>query len=243
MKRLADYSQHFIRTPALIKELVGHSTISKHDQVIDIGAGSGTITSVLATRAKSVIAVELEPRIINTLRDNMSRFDNVTILEGDFLTMKLPNTPYKIFANIPFHLSSPIVHTIVEAKYPPVAAYLIVQKQFANKLLPDYDGFTGQLGMAIGPQFAVRIRKKLQRTDYMPQPNVDTVMIELAQREQPLVDLARMTDYRRFIVDCFSTPRIFAKMPIRQIGLAIDIKPSQMRLVQWIALFDAQRNY
>jgi len=243
MKRLANYSQYFLREPNLIKELIGHSTVGKNDIVYDIGAGSGVISSVLSTRCKQVIAVELEPRMAQKLRDNMSRYPKVTVLEGDFLTMPLPTTPYKIFANIPFHLSSPILHKITEAENPPTATYLIVQKQFANKLLPESDRFTGQLGMVIGPEFAVRVRKRLQRTDFFPHPNVDTAFIEILHRKEPLIQKERISNYKKFIVDCFSDPKVFKKMPIDKVGLATDIKPSQMKLADWVKLFAAQYRY
>lgn len=243
MKRLANYSQYFLRSPGLIKELIGHSNINNRDVVYDIGAGSGVISSVLATRCKKVVAIEFEPRVAETLKQNMQEFRNVEVLVGDFLQMKLPSRPYKIFSNIPFHLSSPILHKITEAENPPSATYLIVQKQFANKLLPSTDRFTGQLGMLIGPAFAVRIRRPLKRTDYFPHPNVDTVLLEILLRDEPLIAPNQMPAYRKFIVDCFSTPRIFAKMPLAYAGLPADVKPSQMKLVQWINLFDRQTLY
>jgi 23S rRNA (adenine-N6)-dimethyltransferase len=238
MKRLTGYSQYFLRNPMVVKELIGHSTVTKHDIVYDIGAGSGIISSVLAERAKKVVAIEFEPRIAETLRTNMAQYPNVKVVEGDFMTLPLPSGAYKIFANIPFHLSSPIVRKITEATNPPTATYLIVQKQFGNKLLPDSDTFTGQLGILIGPLFATRIRKRLQRTDYWPHPNVDTVMVELLKRDQPLIQLTDMPAYRQFVTDCFSTPKVFARAPRSSIGLPPDIKPSQMRLKQWIKLFE-----
>lgn len=240
MKRLAHYSQYFLRSPRLIKELIGHSSINKSDIVYDIGAGSGVIASVLAERCKSVVAIEFEPRMAVKLRENMQPYPNVEVREADFLAMPLPKTPYKIFANIPFHLSSPIVRKLAEADNPPQAAYLIVQKQFANKLLPDSDRFTGQLGMMIGPVFEVRIRKRLQRTDFWPHPNVDTVLLEMVRRPEPLIAKSKMPAYRNLIEGCFSDPKIFAKMPTTTIGLPLGIKPSQMKLSQWVALFEAQ---
>lgn len=243
MKRLAHYSQYFLRSPRLIKELIGHSTISKHDTVYDIGAGSGVISSVLAERCKAVVAVEYESRMAAKLRINMAKHPNVTIYQGDFLDMPLPDSPYKVFANIPFHLSSPILRKLTQTDNPPDATYLIVQKQFANKLLPDSDRFTGQLGMMVGPEFAVRIRKRLQRTDFWPHPAVDTVMVELIHRDTPLIDQAAMPAYRHMIEDCFSDPKKFAKMPRQHAGIPLDAKPSQMKLDQWVALFKLQTIY
>ena len=243
MKRLANYSQYFLKNPTLIKELIGHSSVGKSDIVYDIGAGSGVISSVLADRCKSVVSIEFEPRMAQKLRENMADYPNVKVIEGDFLELDLPKTPYKIFSNIPFHLSSPIIHKITEADNPPSATYLVVQKQFANKLLPNSDYFTGQLGMVIGAEFAVRVRKRLQRTDYSPSPNVDTAFIEILRRETPLIPKSRINEYKQFIVDCFSDPKIFIKMPTRDIKLKPDTKPSQMKLVQWIELFNAQQRY
>lgn len=243
MKRLAHYSQYFLRSPRLIKELIGHTSITRQDTVYDIGAGSGVISSVLAERCKEVVAVEFEPRMATKLRANMSSFPNVSVHQGDFLEMTLPEAPYKVFANIPFHLSSPILRKLTQAKNQPDAIYLIVQKQFANKLLPDSDRFTGQLGMMVGPEFAVRIRKRLQRTDFWPHPAVDTVMVELIHRSESLVPSAKMRAYRQFIEDCFSDPKKFERMPKEQAGLASDMKPSQMKLDQWVNLFRLQTKY
>lgn len=243
MKRLASYSQYFLRNPSLVKELIGHSTIKKSDVVIDIGAGSGIISAALAPRCKTVISVEVEPRMITKLYENLAHHSNSRIYEGSFLTMPLPETPYKIFANIPFHLSSPIVRRLVEAPNSPDAIYLIVQKQFANKLLPSSDRFTGQLGMMIGPLYDARVRKRLQKTDYWPHPNVDTVFLEMLRRSDPLIAYDKMPAYRRFIEECFSDPKKFARMPQKAIGLPIGIKPSQMQLHQWVALFEKQTRY
>ncbi len=243
MKRLAHYSQYFLRNPQLVKELIGHTSINKHDDVFDIGAGSGVISSVLATRCRTVTAIEFEPRVVNTLRENMRDYPNVTVYQGDFLEIELPKKPYKIFANIPFHLSSPILHKITEAVNPPIATYLIVQKQFADKLLADSDHFTSQLGMIIGPEFAVRIRRPLRRTDFWPHPNVDTVLLEIIHRDESLIKADKLDTYKRMVVECFSDPKKFAKMPIAEVGLRPGIKPSQMTLAQWIKLFSVQNLY
>lgn len=237
MKRLADYSQYFLRSPALIKELLGHTNIKTTDTVYDIGAGSGSITSVLAMRVKKVVAIEVEPRMAEKLRQNMARFENVHVNQADFLSLPLPTQPYKIFANIPFHISSEILHKLTDEPHPLQAAYLIVQKQFARKLLIDSDYFTGQLGAMIAPQFTVKVRRPLRRTDYFPHPNVDTVLIEIKPRPEPLLPWDDMLAYREMIEACFSDPKQFAKTPRKEAGIPEDIKPSQVRARQWAALY------
>lgn len=233
MKRLHTKSQNFLRNPKLVYTLIGHSNIKKSDTVYDIGAGSGVIASALAARCKQVIAIEHDTRLIATLRKNLSRDENTTIVQGDILTYNFPATPYKIFANIPFHLSSPIVRRLTESDNPPRAIYLIVQKQFAQKLLMDTASFTGQLGAAIAPQFTTRIRYKLQRSDFTPAPAVDTVLVELKLRDEPLIAPDKMPVYREFIEQCFSRQKYFT-------SLGQTKRPSELTPEEWVHLFSTE---
>lgn len=237
MKRLAEYSQYFLQSPELVKELIGHSNIRKNDTVYDIGAGSGTISSVLAQRAKRVVSVEIEPRAADKLKRNMSRYENVEVINGDFLKLNLPSDPYKVFANIPFHLSSPILRRLTEAERHPKSIYLIVQKQFAKKLLIDKAGFTGLLGAFIAPRWVARVRRPLKRTDYYPHPNVDTVLVEVKPREEALLPFDKMPAYRTFVEMCFSDPKKFAKTARTEAGISHSLRPSQLSVEQWVRLF------
>ena len=237
MKRFAHYSQYFLRNPKFIAGLINRTSISNDDMVLDIGAGSGVISSELAKRARKVIAIEYEPRTAAKLRDNMREYSNVEVTQADFIAMNLPKTSYKVFANIPFHLSSPILRKLTEAKDAPESIYLIVQKQFANKLLPNHEGFSGQLGMQTGPLYETRILKRLRRTDYWPHPNVDTVLIALERRKVPLVPSEKMNAYRAFVEQSFSTPKYFAKTARSEAGLPDGIRPSEMVLDDWVRLF------
>ena len=243
MKRLDSHSQNFLRSPRLVKELIGHSTIKKSDIVLDIGAGSGVISSALAGRCAQVIAYEYDPRIVKKLHDNLAKYGNITIIEQDFLKANLPSGAYKVFANIPFHLSSPILKKLTESPQRPQAIYLIVQKQFAGKLLIDKPGFTGMLGAQIAPLYIARIRKRLQKTDFFPHPAVDTVFLELKLRDKQLLPENRLSAYRQFITDCFADPKIFAKMPLQQGTIMPDQKPSQLSTENWAQLFSRQSIY
>ncbi|MES2631076.1 MAG: rRNA adenine dimethyltransferase family protein [Patescibacteria group bacterium] len=245
MKRLPQYSQNLLRNPQLIKELYERTSLRHDATVIDIGAGTGTISSVLARYVRNVIAVEFEPRMFSKLRENMERYSNVTIYEGDFLKMELPKTPYSIFANIPFHLSSPIINRLIETDRPPESVYLIVQKQFGRKLIAESDPehFTSQLGMIAGARYETKIRKNLDRTDFFPHPAVDTVFLQMIRRDTPLVKKERFEAYRTFTIECFSDPKKLAKLPLEAINAVPGMSPSRLHLDQWVKLFNAQNIY
>ena len=237
MARLHTHSQHFLRSPRLVAELVGHSNIRKNDLVYDLGAGSGVITSVLARRCRAVVAVEVEPGALATLRRNVRALDNVTILERDILSLTPPTEPYKIFANIPFHLSAPIVRKFTETDHPPRSMYLIAQRQFARKLVPGDDHFTSQLSAELGPWFTVRIRRPLRRTDFTPPPAVDTVLLEIKPRLAPLVSKVHAADYRHFVARCFTDQTYFATLDLAAHTISPELRPSQLTLEQWQRLF------
>lgn len=186
--------QNFLRSPKLALLLIGHSNIKKRDLVIDIGAGSGVITSALAKRCKKVIAVEKDAETTKQLRENLTRqnITNVEVFEGDFREMKLPDEPYKVFANPPFSLSAEVFYKLLnlenldgrickkegEAPRRPEAIYLILQKQLALKLIITERHYTSQLGRLLAEDYATNIRLPLKPTDFTPPPKVPTVLFE-----------------------------------------------------------------
>ena len=186
--------QNFLRSPKLALYLIGHSNIKKRDLVIDIGAGSGVITSALAKRCKKVIAVEKDAETAKRLRENLKRqnISNIEIFEGDFREMKLPDEPYKVFANPPFSLSAEVFYKLLNLENldgkickkegdmtrRPEAIYLILQKQLALKLIIPERHYTSQLGRLLTEDYATRIRLPLKPTDFTPPPKVPTVLFE-----------------------------------------------------------------
>lgn len=177
-------SQHFLKSPRLALMLIGHSNLKKRDLVLDIGAGSGVITAALAKRCREVWAIEPDLVAAAKLRKNMQNFDNVKIIEQDFLTLPLPSEPYKIFANPPFHLSSKILHKLIESETPPESIYLILQKQLALKLINTDRHYTSKLGHTINHLYQTKIRYPLKPTDFTPPPAVPTVLYEAKKIER-----------------------------------------------------------
>lgn len=236
MRRKHEHSQHFLRSPRLVAELIGHSNIRKNDTVYDLGAGSGVISSVLANRCKQVIAVEIEPEALLKLRQNLGNVDNVTILDTDILSLHPERIPYKIFANIPFSISSDVVKKFTTEENSPKAMYLVVQKQFARKITPGNDHFTSALAVQIGPWWTVRVRKPLRKSDFTPPPAVDTVLLEIKRREQPMVDLDQAA-YHDWIAKAFSNQKYYAGLPLPEASISPELRPSQLSLEQWLRLY------
>lgn len=238
-RQVATHSQHFLRNPRLIAELIGHSNIRRGDLVIDIGAGSGAITAVLARRCWQVLAYENEPDTLNKLQQNMRRYKNVKVIAQDFLLAKLPDEPYKVFANIPFHLSADIVRKLTNNNemHAPRSIYLIVQKQFAQKILPSDWHFTSQLGTQLAPWWQTRIRRPLRRTDFTPPPAVDTVLLELKPRSEPLLSTLERDKYQSFVAKCYASQKVFAAVPRVKASIIPERKPSELTPEEWVQLY------
>lgn len=186
--RNPNLSQHFLRSPRLALMLIGHSNLKKRDLVVEIGAGSGVITSALSARVRQVIAIEPDHATATKLRENLAKrnIENVTVVEKDFMDYELPSEPYKVFSNPPFHLSSAIVHKLIESNNPPESFYLILQKQFALKLLNTDRHYTSQLGLQLIQDYQTKIKYPLKNTDFTPPPAVPTVLFE-AKRIQEII--------------------------------------------------------
>ncbi len=242
MSRSHKYDQHYLRSPRLTAELVGHSNIRKKDLVYDFGAGSGVISSVLSRRCREVVAVEIEPSAIRLLRKNLHGLHNVRVIEEDILGVTLPSTPYKVFSNPPFSLSSSLVKKLIVDVNPPTTICLIVQRQFARKVVPSDHHFTSALGAQIAPFFSSRIRRPLSKADFTPPPAVDTVLLELKQHAQPLLPFHVKASYGDFVARCFAEQIFFLSLPLIQCGISPGCKPSEVTPEQWISLYTITHN-
>src|SRR5579859_4121442 len=160
------YSQNFLQDPCLVASLLDKAHMSGNDVVYEIGPGKGIITEQLALRYKQVIAIEKDPRLSALLRKKFAQRPNVTIHTSDFLDYSLPRKPYKIFANIPFNVTTAIVSKLTAVEYAPEDAHLIMQKEAA-------DMFLGQpraslRSILLKPWFEIGIVHRFQRKDFMP---------------------------------------------------------------------------
>jgi 23S rRNA (adenine-N6)-dimethyltransferase len=249
MKPTLRFSQNFLHSPQFVKSLLAKTDITDKDTVYDIGAGKGIVTSALASKCHTVIAVEADQRLVATLQKNLQDYSNVLVYQGSFLDLPLPQTPYKVFANIPFNLSADILHKLVEAPNPPVATYLVVQKEFAQKLLSG-GSYTSQLAVLLGVQFEVRIVEEISSTNFYPVPKVTSVFVEILYRQSPLVPAPDLQLFRNFVMYTYNSFKpviyealssIFNRREFAQVAKDIRFsagsKPSQLDLRQWLDLF------
>lgn len=193
------FSQNFLRDPKFVATLLSKTNIKPEDTVYDIGGGKGIIAAALAKNCRTVITIEIDPRLVRSLRKNLSGYGNILVYEADFLSLPLPQTRYKVFSNIPFNLSADILHKLTDTPHPPTTSYLIVQKEFANKLIPKPGGYNSQLSILLGAQFEVKIVQSLQPINFYPRHRVYAVLLEISPRTEHLVTRKDWALYKDFI--------------------------------------------
>ncbi|MCE5209517.1 MAG: 23S ribosomal RNA methyltransferase Erm [Chloroflexi bacterium] len=242
-------SQNFLKDPRLVASLINRSSIHAEDVVYEIGPGKGIITIQLANRCKQVVAIEKDAALSSALRQKFVHQSNLTIHTGDFLSHPLPREPYKVFSNIPFNITSAIVARLTTTTNPPEDAYLVMQKEAAEMYLgKPYESLRSVL---LQPWFKPEVMYQFQRSDFTPQPHVDTALLRICKRSPPLIDRSDRQYFRDFVVygytawhstlyDTFKT--IFSYQQLKQIHrvLNIDLEatPTTLHFENWLSLFE-----
>ena len=242
-------AQNFLRSSKLVRLLLDTSSITSNDIVYEIGPGRGIITTELARIARKVIAIEKDSILVEDLRNRFQQVDNVYVIASNFLRYYIPHKEYKIFANIPYNITADIVRKILYTSPVPDEAYLVMQKEAAQK-------FSGtpketQFSILAKPMFELRIIRKLRRTDFEPVPHVDSVLLRIKKRPSPLVQKEDVSLYRSFIYYGFGRWKHNLKLifkPIftypqwkhvsKDLCFPLDATPSQLTFEQWLRLFE-----
>ena len=120
------FGQNFITDPGILNKIVDVAEITKDDLVIEVGPGLGTLTKTIAERAGRVITIEIDKDLIPILQETLEGLDNVDVVEGDALKLNLDQLvleklgelkPYKIVANLPYYITTPLIMHFLEEGY------------------------------------------------------------------------------------------------------------------------------
>lgn len=235
-------SQNFLTSRRLIHRLLQKADLAPTDTVVEIGAGKGHITRALSERCKTVLAYEIDRSLCEKLAGRLG--DNVRLYCGDFLRAPLPAEPYKVFANIPFSITTEIVRKLIAADPLPEGMWLVMEKGAAKRFcgLPR----PNLTSLKLRPFYDLRIRHTFRREDFHPAPRVDAVLLEFKRKPRPDIQPSQRRAYDDFLTYSFAHglfgPR--ALLTKKQIATALrlaglpGIAPTgEILYVQWLCLF------
>jgi len=182
--------QNFLVDPNGLNKVLQVAKVSSEDTVLEIGAGLGSLTYLLAQQSRQVVAVELDHRLIAPLREALAGFTNVTICEGDMLKLSpdvlIDAERYVVVANIPYYITSALIRHLLEANHKPTRMVLTVQQEVAERILAR-DGKMSLLALSVQVYGKPELKARIPAGCFYPPPEVDSAVLSIELYEEPLV--------------------------------------------------------
>jgi len=192
------FGQNFLINTGILEDIIAAAEITKDDFVLEIGPGIGTMTQYLCESAREVIAVEIDKNLIPILKDTLSAYDNVEVLNDDILKVDIKalaeernaGKPIKVVANLPYYITTPIIMGLFESHVPIDSITIMVQKEVADRMQegPGSKEY-GALSLAVQYYAHPEIVVNVPPSCFMPQPKVGSAVIRLTRHEAPPVDV------------------------------------------------------
>lgn len=211
--------QNFLINEDVIEKIVDSANISKDDVIIEIGPGLGTLTKELIEKAKKVIAIELDKRMIHILNDRFSMYDNFELINKDVLKVDLKSiiknekesnkvNNVKIVANLPYYITTPIIMKLLEDRLDIKSINVMVQKEVAKRLtaIPG-DKLSGAITYTVNYYCIAKEITEVLNNSFIPEPEVDSEVIKLEIRKEPPVQVKDEKVFFRVIKASFMQRR------------------------------------
>jgi len=210
MRPKKSLSQNFLYDPVILGRIVSTAGVTGDDTVLEIGPGPGTLTRVLLEKAGRVIAVEFDHELARRLASDMAGTDNLSLFEGDFMKFPLDKIdgPFKVVANIPYHITTPIIFRLLQERARLVSLTLTVQKELADRAAaPPGSKTYGVLSVMMQYHGIVSRAFVIPAGAFRPAPKVDSACLHVEITERPTVEVPDPGAFREMVKAAFSQRR------------------------------------
>ena len=215
--------QNFLVDPNAPARIAAQAALTRDDTVLEVGAGLGTLTAALAAHAGRVIAVETDPRLVAILHQELTAFENVSIVHGDILDLdpatllnvtpapamplwgtRLPH--YHVVANLPYYITAAVIRRLLEAAVRPARMVVTVQREVAERIVAVPNAMSV---LAVSVQFygQPRIGMRLKRGVFFPAPDVESAVVCIDLHETPPVPVTDVATFFRVVRAGFAQRR------------------------------------
>ena len=211
--------QNFLIDDTVIEDIVGGASIGKDDLVIEIGPGLGSMTALLVEKAKKVICIELDKKMIKILNDRFIAYNNIELINEDVLKLDLNKLikqekeqneikDVKIVANLPYYITTPIIMKLLEEKLDIVSITVMIQKEVADRLIEIPSGKnTGAITYTVYYYCECEKIREVENTCFVPMPEVTSEVINLKLRKEPAVKVENKKVFFNIIKSAFMQRR------------------------------------
>jgi len=241
--------QHFLIDESVLERILSAAELSHGDIVIEVGPGLGILTEGLARQGARVIAVELDARLVTLLKKQLAAFPDVKIVHADILKItpaqllkdNLPLSElgrgYKVIANLPYYITSPVLSHFLEAQPRPSRMVVMVQKEVGEAIA----AVPGKMRLlSVRTQFYSKpaIISYVPAACFYPPPKVDSVILRLDVYSQPPIEVSDVAGFFDIVMHGFSAPR---KQLRNSLAHSLEMPPSQVASLLEKAGIEAKR--
>lgn len=220
-KAKKNLSQNFLFDPSILRRIVRTAGVAPGDTVLEVGPGPGSLTAELLDTGANVVAVELDREMVPRLRAMFATRENFTLHEGDFMKFPLDNIEgtFRVVANIPYHITTPIIFRLLEERQRLRSMTLTVQKELAERAAASPGGKDyGVLSVMLQYHGAVRSAFTIPRGAFRPVPKVDSACLHMEIASAPTVDVPDPEEFRTLVKAAFSQRRKTLGNSLKQLG-------------------------
>lgn len=212
--------QNFLIDKNISEKIINAGEVSKKDNVLEIGAGLGCLTIPLSEKAKKVITIEKDEKMIPALEENIDGIKNIEVLNQDALLFSPKVKNYKIIANIPYYITSPLIQKFLEEENPASLIILTIQKEVAERICAKPPRMNL---LAISVQFYAepKIISRVSKNSFWPIPKVDSAIIKITPKKDEISPVFR----KRF----FSIAKRGFSCPRKQLAKNLGLKKGEIK--------------
>lgn len=217
--------QHFLNDRGILQRIVDALELRGDETVIEIGPGRGSLTALLAPKAKRLILIEYDRALAALLRERYASTPSVTVVEADVLTVALGEVaggPYVLVGNVPYYITTPILFHALDAPRPERAVYL-VQREVAERIAakPGSEEY-GALSVNVQAVATAKLLFRVAPGSFQPPPKVESAVVRIEPRTDPVIGPAEEARYRRLVIDAFGLRRKQLRRVLRSV-LRLDV--------------------
>jgi 16S rRNA (adenine1518-N6/adenine1519-N6)-dimethyltransferase len=217
--------QNFLKDPNYLRKIADAALVGPEDLVLEIGPGLGHLTRVLASRAKKVLALELDERLIPLLRKEFGMLRNVEIVQADAIDFPYGTLSdrWKVVANLPYNISTPIIQRLIACKDKFTVLTLMLQQEVAERVasLPGGKEY-GYLSVLVQLYTEPRIHFMVPPDAFTPKPVVNSAVITLNVRDRIAVAVSDEKYFMRVVKAAFSQRRKTLRNSLKQLDIPVE---------------------
>jgi 16S rRNA (adenine1518-N6/adenine1519-N6)-dimethyltransferase len=249
--------QRFLVDRGVLSAIVEAAELSPDDDVLEVGPGPGVLTAALASRVRSVTAVEVDPRMVGLLEETLAEHKNVQIVRADALKVDVlglaPRPITRIVANLPYQITTPLLERFLADERRPSLVVVLVQQEVARRMAATHRDARERGFLSVFTQsFAEpRIVRRVPARAFRPPPRVDSAVVSLRTRPRPAFAPLAQEPFLRLVSDAFrhrrkqvrsalgheaGLDRERATAVLSAAGIAPERRPETLSLDEWVAL-------